>query len=420
MIQREATQARPSAGQGRTSVEAQRESGPLSRIGGKILWVSITPVYVPAPGGGAVQALTIARGAIQAGDDMVILTEAYPGEPVTETVADDPSTGGRAWVERRFPFRAGRARKDMRSYIDYFHANLRYLALPKQIDRIAAQQDYAAVAILVHTSLLYSANTLEWILPRFAKTIRRPVVLIAELQDHFLPDSKLRLLPKFDFVVTTAEGVAGAIKRRAPDISERVRLIPMPFDAPETPTEARVAATLEKFGLRGVKFLLNANGLTEWKHTAEMREALAILRRNPALQDMVLVTVGRERDRTPADNEAEAAGLARYLGPVLREDVLALMRAAELTLVLSPREAISRVAVEAMYIGAGVLLPDLAEYREECASHVCSDLTPQSIAHSIEALLGRPPPPFPFDRHSPDVFVPLYRALVAEALESRD
>jgi len=379
-----------------------------------VLWVLVEPVYLPAPGGGAIQADTIARAMATSGDDVLILSEAFPGERSHEILERG---AGEASVVRLFPYRAGRARKDFWSYLTYVSANLHYLRLPSIIGRASRRSNYSAIAILIHTSLLYKPNLLEKVLDRLRAAGNAPVVIMAELQDSFYPEEKLGLLSKFDAIVTTSKGVEETIKRRAPDIADRVSRIPMPFVGPDIPSDAYVARTLAAYGLQGQRYLFNPNGLTGWKHASEMRDAIPILRKIAGFEDVILVTAGRERDRTPADNKAEAEGYTRYLGPVSPKETLALMRGAMMTLVLSQFEAISRAAVEAIWVGGKVILPDLAEYRETCQSHICSDVTSEGIARKIVELHDKPMPAFPFDSFSEEVFTPLYRSVVNAALE---
>ena len=379
----------------------------------KVLWVNITPVFLPAVGGGAIQADTIARALAADGHDVMIVTEMHPGQQRREILAE---VRGCAWVERTMPFRAGRARKDWRLYAAYIGTNLGYLQLPGLIRKTAKRGNYDAVGILLHTSFLYKPNLLEKLLPTLRRAARVPTIMMAELQDAFWPDSKIGKLLEFDRIVTTSQGVRDALASRAPGIADRIRLIPMPFEPPEIPADAYVDKVLDAYGLNKGRYLFNPNGLTAWKHCTEMREAIPILRAMPGFEDIILVTAGRERDRTPMDTQAERDGHVRFLGPVLPAEALALMRGAMMTLVLSDKEAISRAAVEAMWVGGKVILPDLAEYRSDCASHICRDLKPEAIARQVARLVDLPMPGFKFDKHRTACFLPFYRDILNEAL----
>src|SRR3546814_15062800 len=88
-----------------------------------------------------------------------------------------------------------------------------------------------------------------------------------------------------------------------------------------------------------------------------------------------------------------------YLGPVDRETLSSLMQAALFTLILSDREAISRAALEAMAVGGRVILPGLAEFRRECASHVIVSPTADTLARKLVELKDDPMPRFGFERH---------------------
>ena len=98
----------------------------------------------------------------------------------------------------------------------------------------------------------------------------------------------------------------------------------------------------------------------------------------------------------------------------MRDELFALMRAAWFTLVLSPNEAISRAALEAMAVGGRAILPDVAEFRAECATHICSRIEPEHIAELVVRLADAPMPAFGFERHDAARYVPLYRAPLGE------
>lgn len=374
----------------------------------RTLWVILSPIFKPAPGGAAVYYDTIGRAIAKAGDDVLVLCEAFAGTPQNECFH---AGNGTARVDRFLPFRAGRAEKDWRSYVDYAIANALYLRIPSLIRRAHAQGDYARVCVIMHTSLLYNPSTLAAMLPRLRRAVPGKTRLIADIRDYSYPQSKLPLLKHFDAIVTSSLGVAEELGKREPAIADRLRPIAMPFAPPPPPSDETVAAVLARFGLARGRYLFNPNGIADNKHFPAMREAMPLLRQMPGCDDLVLVTAGRNRDWTARDDEAEAAGITRYIGPVPHADIVALMRGAHATVILSDREAISRGALEAMSVGGRVILPDLAEFRANCAEAVCSNVEPAAIAALAASLASRPPHRFPFENHAEPVFLPAYRAL---------
>src|SRR3546814_8636836 len=96
------------------------------------LWVIVTPVFKPAPGGVAIYADILARALAGAGADVVVFAERHPGTSAEEALV---TRRGSARVCRILPFRAGRADRNWRSYLAYAAANLVYLRLPGLIRR---------------------------------------------------------------------------------------------------------------------------------------------------------------------------------------------------------------------------------------------------------------------------------------------
>ena len=335
---------------------------------------------------------------------MLVITERHPAAPRREVLE---GTEGRVLILREFPFRAGRARKDWLSLIAYFITNISYLKLPGIVLQWASQEN-SALRTLIHTSLFYNPNSLKRVVEKLR--LNSSSTLIADVRDMQFPDAEIHLLDRFDRIVTSSHGVAEDLARRGAS-PNKITPIPMPFTFPPVPEACTVQATLEKHGLTGKRFLLNPNGISRAKLYVEMREAMPLIRSMPEMQDVELVSVGRDRDRTDKDNEVERSGSARFLGPIPREELLSLMRAAMFTLILSPNEAISRAALEAMAVGGRVILPDVAEFRVECASHICTDPTPANIARMVTKLADAATPRFGFERHLEPNYLPLYRAL---------
>lgn len=373
----------------------------------KRLWVIISPVYKPAPGGGAEYTDILARALSSAGEDVHVIVERYPNLPTRETFAEGR---GEIHLHRIFPFRAGRKDKDFLSYLGYAAANLQYLSLPSLVNKVARVKDYDAARVLVHGSLVYRRTSFDWIINSLRPKTIADSLVIADMRDYGYPEEKLSLLERFDRITCSSQGVAEAMAERTgrPD---KVVCIPMPFVPPPEPTADQVATVLAKFGLEGKRFLLNPNGISRAKHYPVMREAIPILRGKVGFEEIILLTVGRERDAVAADETSQRRGESVSLGPVVREDLLALMKAAEFTLVLSDREAISRNALEAIACGGRVILPDVAEFRDCCASHIASNITPEGIADLVASLRDAPAPNFPFHKHGWDAFLPRYLAL---------
>ena len=348
----------------------------------------------------------LARALAKAGDDVVVWVEKHPGQPAVERLHVGP---GMAEVRRVFPHRAGRARRDVLSYAAFLLANASYLRLPRQL-RQAAAGGYTKVRILLHSSFLHHPNSLLFILRSLRHTGVADTKLILDVRDFSLPPSQAHLLGAFDRIITSSQKVADFLREER-GAGDDILPILMPFERPDVPDRDEVELVLDRYGLAGKRFLFNPNGITYSKHFAVMREAVGLLRRDPRFADVILVTVGRERDRTHADTDAEQRQEAVYLGNIGQRDVLSLMKAAMFTVILSNREAISRAALEAMAVGGRVLLPDLAEFTRNCESHVVSTITSDVLVNKIVNLFDKPMSKFSFEQHEADAFVPQYRSL---------
>ena len=372
----------------------------------RTLWCVVSPVFRPAPGGAAMYNDILARALARSGDDVVIYVEKHPRQPSVERLDVGP---GVAEVRRVFPHRAGRARRDLLSYTAFMLANATYLRLPREL-RDVAGRGYTKVRILMHASLLNYPSLLPLMFRNLRRTGVADTKLLLDVRDFSLPRSRAHLLRAPDRIITSSQKVAQFLRDER-GAGEDIVPILMPFERPDVPDRDEVQRVLERHGLVGRRFLFNPNGLILTKQSGVMREAVGLLRRDPRFADVILVTVGRERDRTKADTDAEQRGEAVYLGNIPHREVLSLMKAAMFTVILSDREAISRAALEAMAIGGRVLLPDLPEFTRNCASHVIPIISDEVLVGKIIELFEKPMPDFDFEQHGPESFLPQYQSL---------
>src|SRR3546814_2846084 len=90
------------------------------------------------------------------------------------------------------------------------------------------------------------------------------------------------------------------------------------------------------------------------------------------------------------------------------------MQAARFTRIRSERGAIPRAALEVMAVGGRVILPGLAEFRRECASHVIVSPTADTLARKLVELKDDPMPRFGFERHLESEFLDRYLHIRSE------
>ena len=374
------------------------------------LWLIITPVYRPAPGGGAIYTDTLARALAEEGANVVVATEGFPGERSVQVIE---MTRGSVVVRRMFPCRAGRAEIDWRTYRDYARQNVKMLGLPGMLAGIAEEHGARDAIVLIHSSFFYKPSLMPFILCRLRRTLPGHVRLVADVRDYQFPDRQLRLLPLFDRICTSSRGVADDLRHRLPTIADRLYPIDLPFAGPATPSDSAVDDVLARYGLERGRFLFNPNGIPDAKHYPVMRDAIPLVRAHAGFENVILLTAGRVRARRAADREAEESGIAKAIGLVPHAEVLALMRGALATAVLSDREAISRAALEAMWIGGNVILPNLAEFSEDCPDHVCANVTPEGVAALVVELPSKPRPMYRFERHDTKFCVRMYEEMMA-------
>jgi glycosyltransferase involved in cell wall biosynthesis len=383
----------------------------------RALWYIVTPVYKPAPGGGAIYTDILARALAADGAEVVVATEAFTGEPSHDKIVVGP---GSVTLERIFPMRAGRAERDWRSYLAYGVQNLRMLGLPRRIAKAARERGADSVTVLIHSSLFYNRGVLPTLLGRFRQALPGRTRLVVDVRDPKVSDALLPTLARADAAIGCSRAIADNLRARLPATVEVVHL-PIPFEPPEAPDAAEIAKALREHGLEGLPYVFNPNGVNEQKRYPEMLELVRALRRVPGYERAALVTVGRARDWSARDDAASAEGLLRYLGVVPNATALALAGGALAVAIHSRIEGMPRSGLETLAIGKPLLAPDIAEFREFIPSSIVRSDQPEDMAKQILELAGSPPAErYPLERHRMSELVKSYRSLEADAHADRE
>ncbi|TNE30258.1 MAG: hypothetical protein EP350_08740 [Alphaproteobacteria bacterium] len=363
-------------------------------------WFILTPLFKPASAGGAIYSEILARNLAIKEHSVTVLTEKHGAAPDSETRV---LGGGSVNIRRIFPLRNDRARKDVVFYVNFLIENLIYVILPWFL----RARSEAETRLIVHASFLYKPSLFRIFLLLVSARRGPNFRMILDIRDNYFDDRHTKFLRYFDAIICSArsntERMSGFAKGALPVIHA-----PMPFEPLEAVSDSEVRAVERTFGIEGKRYLLNPNGITIRKHHPVMRDAMTILRQIPEFSDVVLVTVGRERDRTGADTQSEARGESRYLGIVAHADMYALMQGAFFTLVLSNEETISRSSLEAMSVCGRIILPNVPEFREDCEDYILANVTPEELVAKIRLLANRPPPGFPFEKHELANYIELY------------
>lgn len=371
------------------------------------LWYVVTPVYKPAPGGGAIYTDILARALAAEGADVWVESEAFPGQPKLSRLKVEQ---GSLTIDRRFPLRAGRAERDWRSYLAYAVQNLKMVGMSRRLARVVRTLQPGSVTVLVHSSLLYSRGLLPTVLNRLRRA-HPGVRLVLDVRDPKFDEDLAPVFARFDAAIGCSQAIGEKLRALLPERVE-VLTIPIPFERPEPPSEHAVAEVLREHRLQGIPYVLNPNGIADWKRYPEMLEVVRALRLHPGYERACLVTVGRARDWCARDDAATREGILRYLGVVHNRTALALAKGALATLILSRVEGIPRAGLETLAMGTPLLAPDIKEFAQWIPSSVARSDDPREIASQILTLATHPPAEsYPLETHEMANLVQLYRSL---------
>jgi glycosyltransferase involved in cell wall biosynthesis len=378
-------------------------------MSGRTLWYIVSPTLRPAPGGASVYYDTLGRALASAGQDVVIATEAFPGQPRQERQALGE---GSLAVDRLFPLRAGRAAIDWKSYLAYGWQNALFLTLPGRLKAALRATGADRAVVLIHSSFFYKSSVLPTMLDRLRRQLPGATRLVVDVRDPLFDDDLAPLLARFDVAIGCSRMISDRLRGLLPDGVE-VANIPIPFAPADVPDEAEVAKARAEHGLAGIPYVLNPNGVAEPKRYPEMLDVVRALRTMPGYEAAVLATIGRARDWKPRDDAAVAEGVLRYVGVVPNRTAIALAKGAIATLILSRVEGMPRSALETLALGQPLIGPSIPEFDEHIPASVVQSDDPSAIARQIVSVCETPTDErYPLESHRMEALLPAYLALV--------
>jgi glycosyltransferase involved in cell wall biosynthesis len=343
--------------------------------------VIVTPLMPPASGGGGIYTDTLARGLIEQelAEYVCVITETHPDAPREATHLD-----GRYRIIRRFPFRAGSANKNWRSYLAYGKQNLQY----SRLEAVCTEE--RATAILIHSSLHNNPNLLPVWMPTLS---RRRLRLVADVRDPLLPPKRFPQLYPYQKIVACSQSVANHL-RNDNALREKLETIPIPLHV-ERPEECMIHHVLVRHSLQPRRYLLSTNGLLQRKGLSHLLAVAEELKyRNIGI---TVAIAGKERDRSSKIDALIENGVIRYLGMLPHAEVLSLSAAALANINLSPVEGMPRTTLETIAVGGNVIISKgIPEFDALSTDAVVDPRQTATVADLVQRLQFTPVP-FPYD-----------------------
>ena len=352
----------------------------------------VSPLMPPASGGAAVyyDLLTTYLLMRRPSLSLSIVTERFPGQPTSWK-----DMGGRRAIHRILPHFSHRGQRDLVGIVAASARQFVVSCLPV----LAAVCKYDVV--VVHGGFHVHPNFLGASI-RVARRIRPRTLFVVDVRDQLAPKKRTRSMVHYHQVIACGESV----RRHLLGAGVRdVVLVPVPLDLTAL-DERRSRAVLKKYSLERCSYLLFTNGVNSTKNVdMAVRVQQAVARAGCVVP---LIIVGRNRDSSLVVDHAVAQGHVRVLGPLPQEEVLALSSCAGAVLNLSRSEGVPRSTLEAIGVGAPVLLP--ADVPEFSNAGPVADLSSVSRCAElvIDVLSGRALVTYDIDAHDIERLVDTY------------
>lgn len=353
----------------------------------------ITPIYRPTTGGAATYYSTLAECLLASGkvSRLTVITERVQGQ-----LNDEITDGGKLRILRIFPHRAGRQLGRLQKYWRYALQNLQYLLLPLIVKKLNFD------LMLIHSSFHNNINLFYLLIPYFAKNA--PVV--ADIRDQQLPLKRFKQLTAYTALIACSLNIVSHISKSA-CLERKLKHIPVIQENIEK-LRSESRKTLVKYELHSRKFFLFAGLIKRAKGVNLLLETFEVLRTRGI--DVDLILAGLSKDETLV-REIELARGVRMIGSVPREELLDLMSEALLNLNISLSEGMPRSSLEALSLGASVLLPNgVPEFEEHCPTSVVAAHDSHVLADQIEAIISSAliVNAYPIEIHAVERVIPIY------------
>ncbi len=342
----------------------------------------LTALYPPAVGGAATYFGDIVPRLLQRPEitRLTVLTERLPGQPRRHV-------RGKLQVLRLLPTRVSLPRRSWPIHAaTYGVTQLWFMAyLPALVRRQGAD--------LIHFHTRYRGRLF------YAALRRCRVPVVADLRDKMSDPARLARVA--DRLLCCAEGVQRfAVANGFP--AERTALVPIPFTPPEAPSPQRVDTIRRQHGVGREPYLLFVGDMTYNKGVYDLLEAYRRWRPTHPQARLLFVGVNREGDRFL--RQVRQTRGAAYLGHRPHQEVLALMRGAEVVVLPSRSEGLPRVILEAVALGTKVICPPgIPEFERHLAEYALPGVDADAILEKLDALWESDSvPAYPFSEHDPD------------------
>lgn len=340
----------------------------------------VTPLYPPATGGAATYFGMVAPELAQRPevDWVTVLTERWPDQP-------GESTCGKLRILRHLPTRISIPRQNAWAHaLSYAHTQLWFARhFPELVRRCKVD--------LIHFHTRYRGRLL------YAALKRSGVPVIANLHDKMTDPAVLARVA--DWLLCCARGVQRfAVDGGFP--ADRIAFIPLPLAAAQMLSADHVAALRRRYGLGAAPYLLFVGDITAAKGVYELLAAYRQWRADPP--QARLVFAGTNREGKWFVRQIQQTPDTTYVGPVPREDALALMRGAAVVVLPSRSEGLGYAILEAVSLGTKVVgPPGIPEFESHLRESILPEVNVAAIFRALTAAWARnAPPSYPLSTHN--------------------
>lgn len=205
--------------------------------------------------------------------------------------------------------------------------------------------------------------------------------------------------PRFDFHLAVSDYIAGEVRRVLPErLNGRVYVAPMgvdyeQFSLPRAAGEVRKKLVERCGGGSQSTLLLYAGRLSKEKNLSLLPKLLALLAETRGIDcRMVIAGDGQYREDLRAGLEQAAPGRSVFLGQQNKDDLAAVLQAADFFVHPNPREPFGIAPLEAMAAGLPLVAPasgGLLTYANRQNAWLAED-SAESFAEAIRRALAAP------------------------------
>lgn len=340
----------------------------------------LTPIFLNSISGASVYYRSLSKELVKSGYSVTVFSELCGDSSIPEGVE----------IRRLIPCRSHLQPRSYKNFMLYALQNWMYFSLMFRVNSNSS-------ALIVHSSFINYPSVFLLAI-RLLKLVRPKLLLILDVRDNLMPQSKRKKAVLFDRIICCSEQI---IQDYAliNSIKKKLIHIPIPVDNMQN---ASPSASFNIFpDKQFAHYIFYAGLIKESKNIHILLNSFLKFVR-PKYPELLLVLAGEVKStRRDILHNMENNGV-HYLGIIPNEELRVVIQNSSLCVNLSENEGLPRFSLEAIFSNTPLLFAKgVLEFDRHCPDFSIKNLTEENVAKKMLEILenGRCCTAYPIEEH---------------------